>query len=61
MADTTDLDTIRRILLEAAQSVHGAFDDPQPVAYLVELGDWSVNWAVGVWTATVDSGPCANG
>ncbi|MFI4882300.1 MAG: mechanosensitive ion channel family protein [Phycisphaerales bacterium JB064] len=49
-----DLDTVRETLMAAAKGVQGRDAAQEPVIYLSELGDSSINWAVRVWAATAD-------
>lgn len=49
-----DLDTVRETLMAAAKGVQGRDAAQEPVVYLNELGDSSINWAVRVWAATAD-------
>ncbi len=49
-----DLDHVRGVLHEAIQSVDNVHADPEPVVYLSEMGDSSINWAVRVWTDTAE-------
>ena len=49
-----DLDTTREVLMRVATEVEGRLPDEDPVVYLVELGDSSINWAVRVWAPTAD-------
>lgn len=51
---SADLDRTREVLTAAAASVEGRLPDKDPVIYLVELGDSSINWAVRVWANTAD-------
>ena len=50
----TDLAETRTVLLEAAETTEGGLSEPQPVAYLSELGDSSISWSVRVWANTED-------
>ncbi len=47
-----DLDEVRRVLHEAVGSIDKVHADPEPVVYLLEMGDSSINWVVRVWTDT---------
>ncbi len=49
-----DMDRTRQVLTEAVQGIEGVLCEPEPVIYLAELADSSVNWAVRVWSATDD-------
>ena len=49
-----DIDKARGIILDILQNDHRIFKDPAPVAYLSELADSSVNFAVRVWTKSDD-------
>jgi small conductance mechanosensitive channel len=49
-----DLDKAREVLLEAAKSVEGVMEDPEPQIYMTELGGSSVNFSVRVWCSTAD-------
>ncbi len=51
---SADLDTVRSTLMAAAKAVEGRDSTQDPVIYLSELGDSSINWAVRVWAATAD-------
>ena len=44
-----DLDRTREVLETAIANIPGSVADPRPEAYLMELGDSSVNWQVRVW------------
>ena len=44
----------RDVLLAAVQGIEGLHAEPAPVAYLVDLGDSSINWSVRVWSNTPD-------
>jgi small conductance mechanosensitive channel len=44
----------RKVLLDGIANIQGALSEPGPDAYLVELGDSSVNWQVRVWCAPAD-------
>lgn len=49
-----DLDRTREVLMSAVASIENVHEDPAPVAYLLEMGDSSINWVVRVWTNTPD-------
>ncbi|GAB5496616.1 MAG: mechanosensitive ion channel [Phycisphaerales bacterium] len=49
-----DLDKTRDVLMGAIKKVEGVMTDPEPVVYLVELGDSSISWSVRAWGATAD-------
>lgn len=49
-----DIDHTRVVLREAVASVTGVLADPEPVIYLVELGNSTVNWSVRAWAPTAD-------
>jgi small conductance mechanosensitive channel len=49
-----DIDQARAALMEAARNVEGRLPEEEPVVYLNELGDSSINWAVRVWASTPD-------
>lgn len=51
---SADLDKTREVLMAAASAVEGRLPDKDPVVYLNELGDSSINWAVRVWAKTPD-------
>ena len=51
---SADLNLARSTLLAAAKSVEGVLPEPEPVAYLKELGGSSIDWAVRVWANTPD-------
>jgi len=51
---TADLNLARSTLLAAAKSVEGVLSEPEPVAYLNELGGSSIDWKVRVWSKTSD-------
>lgn len=42
------------MLLEAVRSLEGVHAEPEPVAYLVELGASSIDWSVRMWANTSD-------
>lgn len=44
----------RKVLTEGIANIPSALKDPAPEAYLVDLGDSSVNWQVRVWCAPAD-------
>jgi small conductance mechanosensitive channel len=52
-----DIDHTRVVLREAVASVPGVLSDPEPVIYLVELGNSTVNWSVRAWVPTKDFWP----
>lgn len=52
-----DVDHTRIVLREAVASVEGVLADPEPVIYLVELGNSTVNWSVRAWVPTQDFWP----
>ncbi|NNF04493.1 MAG: mechanosensitive ion channel [Rhodothermales bacterium] len=47
-----DLTRTREILMNAARSVDGIVEDPEPAVVLTELGGSSINWSVRVWANT---------
>ncbi len=49
-----DIDQARAALTEAARNVEGRLSQEEPVIYLSELGDSSINWSVRVWANTAD-------
>ena len=51
---SADLDKTREVLTAAATAVEGRLSTQDPVIYLVELGDSSINWSVRVWSNTAD-------
>lgn len=51
---TADIATVRGVLLEAVRSLAGVHAEPEPVAYLVELGASSIDWSVRMWANTSD-------
>lgn len=51
---TADVATVRGVLLDAVRSLEGVHSDPEPVAYLTELGASSIDWSVRVWADTAD-------
>lgn len=51
---TADIETTRSELLQAAKGVSKTLKSPEPMAYLTDLGDSSINWSVRVWAATDD-------
>lgn len=53
-AYNADIDAARAALLAAATAVKGRDETKDPVIYLNELGDSSINWAVRVWAPTAD-------
>lgn len=52
-----DIDHTRVVLREAVASVAGVLADPEPVIYLLELGNSTVNWSVRAWVPTKDFWP----
>lgn len=52
-----DIDHTRVVLREAVASVAGVLADPEPVIYLMELGNSTVNWSVRAWVPTKDFWP----
>ena len=48
---SADLDTTRKVLEEAVQSVNNYGADKAPEVYLVQLGGSSVDWSLRVWAA----------
>lgn len=53
-AYNADLDTVREVLLSAARAVEGRDQAQDPIIYLSDLGDSSINWSVRVWAPTAD-------
>lgn len=53
-AYNADIDAARAALTAAASAVKGRDTTQEPVVYLNELGDSSINWAVRVWAPTAD-------
>jgi small conductance mechanosensitive channel len=51
---SADLDKTREILMRVATEVEGRLKEEEPVVYLVELGESSINWAIRVWAPTAD-------
>ncbi len=51
-----DIDKTREVLMQAAKSVPGGLQDPEPAIWLSDLGDSSVNWSVRVWAKSEDFG-----
>jgi small conductance mechanosensitive channel len=49
-----DLDKTRDILVAALRQVPGVLEDPEPMAFLSDLGDSSVNWKLRVWAKSTD-------
>lgn len=49
-----DIDQARAALMEAARNVEGRLPEEEPVVYLSELGESSINWSVRVWANTPD-------
>jgi len=56
VAYSADIDRTREILMEAAKSVPGGMDDPEPAVILLSLGDSAVNWSVRVWAKADEFG-----
>jgi small conductance mechanosensitive channel len=54
VAYSADIDRTRGALMAAVDSLDQVHQEPEPVAYLLELGYSSVNWVVRVWTDTPD-------
>jgi small conductance mechanosensitive channel len=49
-----DINHTRQVLIDAVKDLDGVRSEPEPVAYLTELGGSSVDWSVRVWTKTSD-------
>ena len=56
VAYTADIDRTRDVLMQAATSVPGSLETPNPAVVLLELGDSTVNWSVRVWAPTTEYG-----
>lgn len=56
-----DVDRTREVLTEAAKSVPGALEDPEPAIILLGLGDSAVNWSVRVWASAEEFGGVKEG
>ncbi len=54
---SADVDHTRIVLKEAVASVAGVLSEPEPVIYLVELGNSTVNWSVRAWVPTKEFWP----
>lgn len=52
VAYDTDLETARRVLLEACHEAEGVQQDPPPEVWVEEFGDSSINIAVRYWHAS---------
>lgn len=52
-----DLDQTRAVLMEAATNVEGRLADKEPIVYLNQLGDSSIDWFVRVWVNSGDFWP----
>ena len=53
---TADIDRTREVLMQAAYTVPGSLESPNPAVVLLELGDSTVNWSVRVWAPTAEFG-----
>jgi small conductance mechanosensitive channel len=53
---SADIDRTRELLVQAASSVEGRLEDPEPAVILLSLGASSVDWSVRVWAPTSDFG-----
>jgi small conductance mechanosensitive channel len=51
-----DIDRTREVLTQAARSVPGALNDPEPSVILLDLGDSAVHWSVRVWAESDEFG-----
>lgn len=51
---SADVDKTRSVLEQAAKSVPGRVNDPEPMVVLSGFGDSAVNWQVRVWSPTPD-------
>lgn len=49
-----DIDKAREVLTAAAKGIEGRDQSQEPVIYLSDMGDSSINWAVRVWAPTAD-------
>ncbi len=54
VAYDVDIDTTRRVLLKAIESVSLALHDPEPAAVITGLGASSVDWSVRAWARRDD-------
>ena len=54
VAYAADIDETREVLVAALKQVPGVLEDPEPMAFLSDLGDSSVNWKLRVWTKSAD-------
>jgi len=52
----SDLDRVHEIILEAAKAHPRCLEDPQPICYLREFGDSSVNFLLHFWVGDVTLG-----
>lgn len=53
---SADIDRTREVLTQAARSVPGGLDDPEPSVFLLGLGDSAVHWSVRVWAKAAEFG-----
>jgi small conductance mechanosensitive channel len=58
---SADIDRVREILTQAAKSVEGGLEDPEPGIVLLSLGASSVDWSVRVWAKNEDFGAVKQG
>ena len=52
----SDIEKARELILESAREHPRSIDDPEPVCYLREFGDNSVNFILFFWVADVTEG-----
>ena len=53
---SADIDRTREVLMQAASTVPGSLETPNPAVVLLDLGDSAVNWSVRVWAPTAEFG-----
>jgi small-conductance mechanosensitive channel len=53
----TDLDKLKRVMLEVGAGNHDTLKEPAPRLFFVAFGDSSLNFELGVWTRTMTHSP----
>src|SRR5437588_849133 len=53
----TDLDLLRKVMLEVADAHPKALKDPKPDLFFVGFGESSLNFELGVWSAEMTTSP----
>lgn len=53
----TDLQKLKRVLLEVAQANPHVLHSPEPAVYFIAFGDSSLNFELAIWTTDMKGGP----